>query len=70
MKIISISKNEIIKEIDNIFQCFGIILIKEKKGIFLIGGRSKDKKIYRNDNCECIQTVQNVLMEILKVLYN
>ena len=65
IKIISISKNEIIKDIGNILQCFGIILIKEK-GIFLIGGRSKDIKIYRNDNYECIQIVQNAQNENIK----
>ena len=31
----------------------------EKKGIFLIGGWSKDILIYRKDNFECIQTIQN-----------
>ena len=58
MKIISISKKEIIKEINNIFQCWGICLI-EDKGIFLVGGESKDIKIYRNDNYECIQIIKN-----------
>ena len=58
MKIISISKKEIIKEINNTFQCWGIRLI-EDKGIFLIGGRNKDIRIYRKDNYECIQIIQN-----------
>ena len=58
MKIISISKKEIIKEINNTFLCWGICLI-EDKGIFLVGGKSKDIKIYRNDNYECIQIIQN-----------
>ena len=31
----------------------------EKNGIFLIGGWSKDILIYRKDNFECIQTIQN-----------
>ena len=38
--------------------CLGIRLI-ENKGIFLIGGKSKDIRIYRNDNYECIQIIQN-----------
>ena len=58
LKIISISKKEIIKTINHPFQCFGIIFIK-KKNIFLVGGESKDIRIYRNDNYECIQKIQN-----------
>ena len=58
MKIISISKKEIIKEINNLFKCWGICLI-EDKGIFLVGGKSNDIRIYRNDNYECIQTIKD-----------
>ena len=58
MKVISISKKEIIKEINNTFQCWGIYLI-EDKGIFLSGGRSGDIRIYRNDNYECIQIIKD-----------
>ena len=58
LKVISILKLNIIKEINNPFQCSGITLI-EDKGIFIVGGRSKDIRIYRNDNYECIQTIQN-----------
>ena len=58
LKLISISKKEIIKIIDNPFQCFGISLI-EDKGIFLVGGKSKDIRIYRNDNYECIQEIKD-----------
>ena len=39
--------------------CWGICLI-EDKGIFLIfRKRSKDIRIYRNDNYECIQTIKD-----------
>ena len=55
---ISISKKEIIKTIDNPFHCWGISLI-EDKGIFLVGGVSKDIRIYRNDNYECIQEIKD-----------
>ena len=58
LKVISISNLNIIKEINNPFECAGITLI-EDKGIFIVGGRSKDIRIYRNDNYECIQTIQN-----------
>ena len=58
LKVISISKKIIIKEISNPFQCNGITLI-ENKGIFLVGGLSNDIRIYRNDNYECIQVIQN-----------
>ena len=56
MKIISISKKEIIKEINNTFLCWGICLINDK-GIFLVRGRSKNIKVYQNDDYECIQTI-------------
>ena len=56
--IISILNKIIIKEINIPFKCYGIRLI-EDKGIFLIGGESKDIRIYRNDNYECIQIIQN-----------
>ena len=58
LKVISILKKEIIKEINHPFQCFAITLIKDK-GIFLVGGKSKDIMIYRNDNYECIQTIKD-----------
>ena len=58
LKVISILNKNIIKEINNPFQCAGITLI-ENKGIFIVGGKSKDIRIYRNDNYECIQTIQN-----------
>ena len=58
LKLISIFKKEIIKTIDNPFRCWGISLI-EDKGIFLVGGRSNDIRIYRNDNYECIQEIKD-----------
>ena len=58
LKLISISKKEIIKTIDNPFYCLGISLIEEK-GIFLVGGWSNDIRIYRNDNYECIQEIKD-----------
>ena len=58
LKVISILNLKIIKEINNPFQCDAITLI-EDKGIFIVGGKSKDIRIYRNDNYECIQTIQN-----------
>ena len=58
LKVISISKKEIIKEINHPFMCYVIYLIKDK-GIFLVGGDSKDIIIYRNDNYECIQTIKD-----------
>ena len=58
LKLISISKKEIIKTIHNPFRCFWISLI-EDKGIFLVGGYSNDIRIYRNDNYECIQEIKD-----------
>ena len=57
LKLISILKKEIIKTIRNPFYCWGISLI-EDKGIFLVGGESKEIRIYRNDNYECIQEIK------------
>ncbi len=67
MKIISISKKEIIKEINNTFLCWEICLI-EDKGIFLTRGKSKDIKVYMNDNYECIQTIIDAHNEEIKGL--
>ena len=58
LKIISILNLKIIKEFNIPFQCNSISLI-EDKGIFIVGGKSKDIKIYRSDNYECIQTIPN-----------
>ena len=58
IKIISILDKKIIKEIDISFECWGINII-EKKGIVLVGGMSKDIKIYNKDNFELIKTIEN-----------
>ena len=58
LKIISILNLEIIKEINSSFTSSAIFVI-EDKGIFLVGGFGKDIEIYRNDNYECIQKIQN-----------
>ena len=43
----------------------GIILI-ENKGLFLVGGVSKDIRIYRNDNYECIQEINDTHNDEIK----
>ena len=58
LKVISILEKKIIKEINNPFLCWSISLINDK-GIFLVGGISNNIIIYRNDNYESIQTIQN-----------
>ena len=58
LKVISISNKIIIKGINCPIICKGIILI-ENKGIFLIGGKSKHIRIYRNDNYQCIKIFRN-----------
>ena len=40
------------------YPCLAICVIKEK-GIVLIGGRSKDIRVYRVDTFECIQTIKD-----------
>ena len=58
MKIISVKEKKIIKEIDNKFKCWGICNINDK-GVFLTGGYSKDIRVYRSDNYDCIQIVND-----------
>ena len=58
IKIISIKEKKIIKYIKNEFVCYGICII-EDKGVFLIGGESKEIKIYRSDNYECIKIIKD-----------
>jgi len=58
LKIISILNKEIMIEINNPFECLGIKVI-EKKGIFLVGGKSYDIRVYRNDNYQCIKIIKN-----------
>ncbi len=59
LKIISISQNKIIKNIEHTFTCYSISLIYNK-GIFLVGGNNKDIEIFLNDNnYKCIQTITN-----------
>ena len=62
--IISINEKKIIKEINNGFECLGICIIEEK-GIFLIGGVSKEIKIYRSDNFECIKIIKDAHNNII-----
>ena len=56
--IISISEKKIINTIEIGFEVDAFKSI-DKKGIILIGGKSKNIKIYRSDNFECIQTIEN-----------
>ena len=65
MKIISISEKKVIKEIHNLFPCWGIKLIENTR-FFLVGGMSKNIKIYKNDNYECIQIINNAHEDFIK----
>ncbi len=58
ISIISISEKKIIKVIENGFICWGICII-ENKGVFLVGGDSKDIQIYRNGDHEYIQQIKD-----------
>ena len=60
LKLISISKKEIIKEIDNEFSCWGILVIV-KKGIFLTCGRDVHIKVYNIGNYQCLFTLKNAI---------
>ena len=65
LKVISISKRIIIREIKNSFSCKGIFYIKDKD-LFLVGGQSNDLKVFRCDNYECIQIIQNAQYNYIK----
>ena len=58
LKIISISKKQIIEIIKFDFQPWGFKSIKDK-GIILVGGSSNTINIYRNDNYKLIKIIQN-----------
>ena len=58
LTIVSISEKKVIKRIKNDFISWTICVV-ENKGIFLTGGNSKDIKVYRSDNYECIQIINN-----------
>ena len=58
IKIISLSKQSIISEIENDFNCFGICVII-KKGKFLIGGDSNNINIYNYDNYKLDKSYNN-----------
>ena len=64
IKVISLSEKTIIKEINNIFECYAICVLKEKN-IFLIGGESKDIKIYNFNHYGFIETIQNIDEEMV-----
>ncbi len=57
LKIISLLKKNVIKEINIGLKCPGIRTIKKRK-IFLVGGWSKDLMIYKCEDYKCIQTIK------------
>ena len=58
IQIFSVLEKKIIKVIHNGFLCHGISVF-ENKGIFLVGGESNDIKIYKSENYECIQIIED-----------
>ena len=56
IKVISIFEKKIIKEINNGFICYGI-LIDEIMKLILIGGNCNKIKIYRSDNYDCVKLI-------------
>jgi hypothetical protein len=53
----SLSKNELVNEIEIDFACFSLYVI-EDKGIFLIIGSDELIRVYRKDNFQCIQKIK------------
>jgi hypothetical protein len=58
LKVISISQKNVVKEIFYPYTCYGLCYIKSKR-IFLVGGVTRDLKIYEIDNFKCIQTIKD-----------
>jgi len=58
--VIDINEKKIIKEIDNEFSCWGILVIV-KKGIFLTCGRDVHIKVYNIGNYQCLFTLKNAI---------
>ena len=67
LKVISISKRKVIKQIDNQFGCYGVYLIKNKS-IFLTYGDSDVIKIYKSDNYKLIYDIKYESENIIKGL--
>ena len=55
IKIISLKKKNVIKEVENNFTCFAVCFLNEK-GIFITGGESFDINVFKCDNYELIHT--------------
>jgi WD40 repeat protein len=64
IKVISISEKKVIKELKNDFVCWAILSI-EKKGIFLVGGKNNNIKIF-DKNYNCIQVIENAHTKHIK----
>ena len=64
IKVISISEKKVIKELKNDFVCWEILSI-EKKGIFLVGGKNNNIKIF-DKNYNCIQVIENAHTKHIK----
>ena len=58
LNVISISEKKIIREIYNIIDCFGITLLKNYN-ILLLGGKSKDIRIFNSKNGELVNIIKN-----------
>ena len=58
--VIDINEKKIIKEINNEFSCWGILVII-KKGIFLTCGRDVHINIYNVGNYQCLFTLKNAI---------
>ena len=65
IKIISLNEKKIIKDIKIPFECYAIKTI-ENKGIFLVGGHSKNIIIFRSDNYEKINEIENAHDDSIK----
>ena len=58
IKVINIKEKKIVFEFDNIFRCYGVLIIKDKD-IFITSGMSNHLRIYSVKNFNCLYVEEN-----------
>ncbi len=58
MKVINVKEKKIVFEFDNIFRCYGVLIIKDKD-IFITSGMSNNLRIYSIKNFNCLYVEEN-----------
>ena len=69
ISIISYKDKKVVHNIDNIFQCFCICVVKAKD-VFLVGGKSENIKIYKISTYQCIDTIEQIHNNYIRGIIN